>query len=407
MEKVQVRKKSWLRFRHRVVRNLAAVVMRPYCRLVYGIRIQPFREQGDRQYLVIMNHQTAFDQFFVGLAFRGPIYYVASEDLFSNGWVSSLIRYLVAPIPIKKQKTDPVAVKNCIRVVREGGTIALAPEGNRTFDGKSVYIKPSLIKLMRHLKLPIAVYRLEGGYGVHPRWSDVIRKGQMRGYVRQVIEPEEYQNLTDEELYARIKEELYVDEGAVTGEFRHKRLAEYLERVMYVCPHCGLTTYETHRDIITCKTCGQQIRYLPTKELQPLTGEFPFRFTTHWYDYQCDFVRKLDLQPYMEQPLAEDWADLYEVVPYQRKRLLEKKVTLQLYGDRITATDGGGVVLSLDFDRISVITVLGRNKLNIYYGDKIYQIKSHERFNAVKYMNMVYHAKAIKEGVEHGEFLGL
>ena len=50
------------------------------------------RQQGDRAYLILMNHQTAFDQFFVGMAFKGPVYYVASEDLFSNGWISSLLR---------------------------------------------------------------------------------------------------------------------------------------------------------------------------------------------------------------------------------------------------------------------------------------------------------------------------
>lgn len=406
MEHTPVKKKPWLRFRHRVVRNLAAMILGPYCRLTYGIRIRPFKAQGDRQYLIVMNHQTAFDQFFVGLAFKGPIYYIASEDLFSKGWVSTLIRYLVAPIPIKKQTTDPAAVKNCLRVAKEGGTIALAPEGNRTFDGKPVYIKPALVKLMRHLKLPMAIFRIEGGYGVHPRWSDVIRKGRMEAYVKRVIEPEEYKSMTDEELYDCIRQELDVDEGKVTGEFHHKRLAEFLERAMYVCPHCGLTIYESQGDIITCKTCGQQIRYLPTKELQVVSGTFPFRFTTQWYEYQCNYVRGLDLSQWREVPMYEDPADLYAVIPYHNKRLLQQGVTLRLYGDRMTIT-GPAETLTLAFDEINVITVLGRNKLNIYFGDRIYQIKSHKRFNALKYMNMVYHHKNIREGKEHGEFLGL
>ncbi|MBR5540181.1 MAG: 1-acyl-sn-glycerol-3-phosphate acyltransferase, partial [Clostridia bacterium] len=108
--------KPWMRFRHRLVRDILGGTLGVYCRLKYGIRVETFKKQGKRPYLILFNHQTAFDQFFVGLAFRGPVYYLASEDLFSNGFVSSLIRWLVAPIPIKKQTTDLKAIKTCIRV---------------------------------------------------------------------------------------------------------------------------------------------------------------------------------------------------------------------------------------------------------------------------------------------------
>ena len=222
------KKTKWMKFRHRVVRNLAFAVLYPYSKWKYGITVEKFKEQGDRAYFVLMNHQTAFDQFFLGMAFQGPVYYVASEDLFSKGWVSSLIRWLVAPIPIKKQVTDVNAVMNCIRVAREGGTIALAPEGNRTFSGLPVYMNPAITPLIKKLGLPLAIFRIEGGYGVHPRWSDVVRKGKMRAYVSRVIEPEEYQALSDEEMYALIQKELYVDEASVSGTFYHKRAAEYL-----------------------------------------------------------------------------------------------------------------------------------------------------------------------------------
>ena len=95
--------------------------MYPIARLKYGIRIEKFREQGDRAYLILLNHQTPFDQFFVGMAFKGPVYYLATEDIFSLGWVSSVIRWLVAPIPIRKQTTDAAAVMTCLRVARAGG----------------------------------------------------------------------------------------------------------------------------------------------------------------------------------------------------------------------------------------------------------------------------------------------
>jgi hypothetical protein len=47
---------------------------------------------------------------------------------------------------------------NCLRVAREGGTIALAPEGNRTYSGKTEYMNPAIAALARKLALPIALY---------------------------------------------------------------------------------------------------------------------------------------------------------------------------------------------------------------------------------------------------------
>jgi len=151
---------KWIHFRHRVVRNLAYAVLYPYSRLVYGVKIEKFKEQAGRKFLVLLNHQTPFDQFFVGMAFKGPIYYMATEDIFSMGFVSKLIKYLVAPIPIKKQTTDIRAVLNCMRVAKEGGTICIAPEGNRTYSGRTEYMNPAIVSLVKKLSLPLAFYRL-------------------------------------------------------------------------------------------------------------------------------------------------------------------------------------------------------------------------------------------------------
>ncbi|MBQ5897405.1 MAG: 1-acyl-sn-glycerol-3-phosphate acyltransferase, partial [Oscillospiraceae bacterium] len=194
------KRKKWIKPRHRVIKAIAKAVLWPVCKLKYGIEIEKFKEEEDRPYLILYNHQTAFDQFFMGMSFKRPIYYVATEDIFSMGFVSSLLRFAVEPIPIKKQATDVGAVMNCIRVAKEGGTICIAPEGNRTYSGKTEYINPAIVTLAKKLKLPIALYRIEGGYGVQPRWSDRTRKGKMRSYVSEVIMPEEYLKMADEEL---------------------------------------------------------------------------------------------------------------------------------------------------------------------------------------------------------------
>ena len=394
--------KQWLKYRHRVVLALLRPTLGLYTKWKYGIHIEPFREEGNRAYLVVMNHQTAFDQFFVSIAFRQPVYYLASEDLFSMGWVSSLIRWLAAPIPIKKQTTDIQAVKNCIRVAREGGTICLAPEGNRTFHGKTVYMNPSIASLARKLGLPLAIFRIEGGYGIHPRWSDVVRRGKMRGYVKRVYEPEEIASMSNPELFELIRQELDVDEGCVTGQFRHKKNAEFLERAMYVCPWCGLTEYESRDDVITCKKCGRSIRHLPSKELEGINCEFPHRFVADWYEWQNDFICSTDLLALTEAPLYEETVRLSRVHASKRKELLKENATVRLYGDRIMLDDE-----TYPLGQVSAVVVLGKNKLNIYDGNQILQLKGSKRFNALKYVHFFHRYKNIMAGGKYGNFLGL
>ena len=397
------KKKKWIKTRHKVITELARWVLTPYAQWKYGVQVEKFRQQEDRPYLILLNHQTAFDQFFVGMSFRGPVYYVATEDIFSLGWVSSLIRYAVAPIPIKKQTTDVKAVMRCIQVAREGGTIAIAPEGNRTYHGKTVYINPTIAALAKKLKLPIVLYRIEGGYGVQPRWSDRTRKGKMRAGVSQVIQPEEYEQLTNEELYSRIREGLDVNEAALSGEYRHKELAQYLERAIYVCPDCGLSAFESEGDLIRCKKCGMQVRYLPTKELERTDGSFPFRFVADWYEYQCRFINSLDTGVFDREPAYRDEAQVSEVLVYRRKKELYSCAQIELYGDRIVIDRE----LALPFEQLYAVAVLGRNKLNIYHNDCIYQIKGSKRFNALKYVNFYHRYRNIKRGKTDGEFLGL
>ena len=393
------KKKTWIKPRHKVVTELARLVLVPYILLRYGIRVTKFREKQRRNYLILLNHQTPFDQFFVGMAFRGPVYYMATEDIFSMGWISKVIRWIIAPIPIKKQTTDVNAVMQCIKVAREGGNLAIAPEGNRTYSGKTEYMNPAIAPLARKLGLPILLYRIEGGYGAEPRWSDVIRRGDMRGYVSRVIEPEEAAAMSNDELYAAIRDGLQVNEACVSGQYRHKKLAEYLERAIYICPDCGLSRFESQGDTLRCTKCGKTTRYLPTKEF---AGDFPFRFVNDWYEYQKDYVNRLDTREYTDTALYTETADLYRVIPYQRKELMEENANMALFGDRLIL--GSRV---LPFAEISTMAVLGRNKLNIYHKDDLFQIKGDKRFNALKYVQLFYRSKNLAKGDTDGKFLGL
>lgn len=406
MKEKKKKNKKWVLRRHAIITSLARSFFAFVVKAKTHVKVQKFDNRKGGPYLILYNHQTAYDQFFVGMATKGAVYYVATEDIFSMGFVSKLLKYAVNPIPIKKQTADVKAIMTCLRVAKEGGTICLAPEGNRTYSGRTEYINPSIVPLAKKLGMPIALFRIEDGYGVQPRWSDKFRKGKMRAYVSRVIQPNEYSQMSNDELYKAICDELYVDEAKVTGTFKHRNKAQYLERALYVCPNCGLSDLYSHKDEITCPKCRTTAIYTDTKQLVGKDCDFPFEFVRDWYDYQADYINSFNPLAHTAIPLYTEDVDLSEVIPYKKKKSICKKCLIELYGHAVTVNTTKEC-LEFPFAQTSAITVLGRNKLNIYFDGKIYQIKGDKRFNALKYVHLYHRHKNITKGDENGKFLGL
>ena len=79
----------------------------------------------------------------------------------------------------------------------------------------------------------------------------------------------------------------------------------------------------------------------------------------------------------------------------------------RLYGDRIALENPQGDSLLFPFEETDAVTVLGRNKMNVYHGGKIYQFKGDKRFNALKYVHIFHRWKNLNKGDGNGKFLGL
>ncbi len=406
---------TWVKKRHKFVTFFFYPWFFLYYKLRLGLKIK--RPHIDkRQYLVVSNHQTPFDQFFVSLLLRRTVYYVASEDLYQKGFLSKLLHFLVAPIPIKKNNTDVKAVMTMLRVKKEGGTIAIFPEGNRTYSGKTESLKSAIGGLLKVLKLPVMVLTIDGGFGVIPRFSSNIRKGEIGISVKKIIEYDEYKDYTDEQCYEMIKEAIYHNDydSEKPRTYKSKRSAEFIERSMYVCPDCGISKFYSKGDKVKCLKCGKEVKYDEYMKLSPVKGSFPFSRMCDWYDYQRDFISSLDLTPYFDRPLYEDHGNLVKTDRYKKPVTVYKDALIALYGNRYEIS--GTEKKVFDFDDISAVTAQNENTLIIFYKQEVYQIRSHERFNVVSFVNIFYHYKNnlkgnkyefISERTAGREFLGL
>ena len=414
------KKKKWIHTRHKVIWIMAKPIVFLLARVRYGFHYQKVSRKEYRQSLVLSNHQCTYDQFFLFLSFPKPVYFIASEAIFSKSIFGRFMCWVAAPIPIKKSTSDVRTVSNILQVVKEGGSIAIFPEGNRSYAGPPVYIKKTVANLAKKLKIRLVLYNIRGAYGVDPRWSDRIRKGRCSGEIARILEPEELKEMSVDEIYEVIVSTLGLDDHDYPQKLKAGHLAEHLERVIYVCPKCGLSTFSGKKDLISCNGCGLTAEYQPDLSFRGIDGEFPYKNEAEWYAAQEDAVRSLDRNAYLEKVAYEDEISLYRVIPYQKAVCMSGHVKLSLYSDRLElcAVDGN-VPKCIPYEEVESMTVQNANILLVFMKNSdMYRIIGNDvSYNAVKYVNFFAHYQGkgmyeltgldCYEGEKDTEFLGL
>ena len=405
MEKKKAKKKKWIHFRHRVIRDIAAVLLWPIFKIKTRFTYKRFKHK--EPYLVLYNHQSVYDQFLLGYCLGPKSYFVASDDLTLIKFWSPILKWAVNIIPYKKGSTDFNILRICRQVASEGGSILISPEGNRTYCGETGYINPTISKMAKFLQMPIAFVHITGGFGVHPRFADKPRKGgKIHTEVVKTLTYDEYKDLSNEELFAIIKDNLYLDESVPNCEYRSKHLAEYLERCIYWCPVCGMTHFESHGDVLKCTKCGREVKYLPNKQFEQNDNQLELHNVKEWYRYQEQMIKDLDLSKFGDDDaIISDIVSLYLVIPRKKKEVVLENAKLTLYKDRFEFDDGKKHLIYLFTDILS-IGIFGKNKMNFFLREQTYQIKADVRFNPVKYMHLYYKTR-IEKGEIKDEFLGL
>ena len=399
----------WTKFRHKITFKILRPFLALFLYFKYGYKSAKFKCNVKKPYLILSNHVTALDPFMVAVSFKMPIYYVASDDIFSLKYLSPIIKFLVAPIPKSKSSSDLQTIKDCYKVSKEGGTICVFPEGNRNYNGLTSFIPFSIVKFVKMLKMTLLLYKIEGGYGVQPRWAGNIRRGKMFGSTQRVLEYENYKNMTEDDLYKYICDNLYVNafyQLETCNEYKSNKKAEYIERFLYACPDCNsFSTLNSQKNDIICTKCGLKVEYGENLQLKTLSGKCSFINVKEWDDFQKEKIKAFNIDSTGTEKtiFTDDVIWLRQNIRCIRKIDLGKG-NMTLCKDRLAIVTNNNYLFYIK--DISSIGIFGKNRLLIYHKDEIFQIIGQTTFNALKYQNMIYHIKNTSDGVTD-EFLGL
>ncbi len=246
------------RFRHKVIKVLLGPWFRLYFFIVYRFKAQPFTSKHKGPYLIVGNHAQVFDPFFMSLSFKEHIYFVASDMIFLHPIFGKLIKYLVQPIPKTKYRSDIETIRDMKRIVKSGGSIGVFPSGNSAYSGEMLPMDDAIAKLAKLLKIPLLIYRIEGNYLAHPRWAKNPRKGNVTGFVHEMILPDELKAMSVEALHKRIVTGLDVNDFELMKDvaFKGKNKALYIENSFYMCPACeAFESLDSLGDTVRCRQC--------------------------------------------------------------------------------------------------------------------------------------------------------
>jgi len=123
------REKGVSRPLYAVVKAIVAPFMRVYFRLrIVGAQRIP-REGA---VIIAPNHKSFWDSFFIGVATKRHVRYMAKSELFERPTARLLVR--LGAFPVRRGAADADALETARTVLRQGGVLAVFPEGTRIRD---------------------------------------------------------------------------------------------------------------------------------------------------------------------------------------------------------------------------------------------------------------------------------
>lgn len=337
-------------------------------------------------YIVLSNHVTDWDPMLVAASFPRQMYFVASEHIARWKHWYPLIDWLVHPILRRKGSLAMSTVKEILETVRNGGNVALFAEGERSWDGVTGECLPSTGKLIKRAKCGLVTYRLKGGYFVSPRWSRSMRKGKISGQLVNVYTKEQLQEMTVEEINAVIAKDIYEDAYETQKEwqasYKGKDLAESMEHLLFICPHCGaMDSMGSHGDTVECNSCHHSFRYTEYGMLEGTTCE-TVRELSAWQEAQVEKAAEQDVE------FTASYGKLVKVDEHQEFFVSDGCVSMNK--ERLRCGDA-----EFSMESISEMAIHGKRGIVFSVKKDYYELKPEEGNNAYKFI-LLY--KAHKAG---------
>ena len=112
---------------------LVRLIVGPFVRIFYRLRIfgaEHVPKTGSA--IIAPNHKSLYDSFFIAMATERHLRFMGKAELFEGPWAWLLVR--LGAFPVRRGQADADALETARVILRQGGLLALFPEGTRIRD---------------------------------------------------------------------------------------------------------------------------------------------------------------------------------------------------------------------------------------------------------------------------------
>jgi 1-acyl-sn-glycerol-3-phosphate acyltransferase len=141
--------------------------------------------------LVVANHVTYFDPFWISVRIYRAVRYMAWDKIFRIPVAGAIFRWFGA-FPVSLESPEFSAFRTALRILQRSEAVVIFPEGGRSPDGRLLPFKEGAARLAIKTGAAMLPVLVTGGEKVWPRTRWLPRSGKVRVHYLQPISRDEF-----------------------------------------------------------------------------------------------------------------------------------------------------------------------------------------------------------------------
>ncbi|MHB0957562.1 MAG: lysophospholipid acyltransferase family protein [Pirellulaceae bacterium] len=148
-------------------------------RVIWRAKIDgPFPIPGEGKAVIICNHRSSVDPFFVQVSLRRVVHWMVAREYCVHPLFGFVLR-VAQVIPVNRGGIDTASTKAAIRIVSAGGMVGMLPEGRiNTTEEFMLAVRPGAVLVALKARAPIVPCYIEGAPYRGTPWSPFLMRAR-------------------------------------------------------------------------------------------------------------------------------------------------------------------------------------------------------------------------------------